>query len=452
MPPDPSSFLQRLHRAAGAARDLLAQRAKSRWELFAKASEVHTLTRSATFPELETKIEETGVAVRITSGGKSGFAAASGLEAAASRQAIEGALASAVPQPADPIPPTRFLGSVRPPERPGPPPAGWASFIVERLDGHIRAESRGLLTPLEILVHEGRYAWILTNGDGFVATHQGTACSLTVELARDGWGAARQWIWIRDPAALDPEELAVRITNRGLLGGSPGSLRSGLWDVLLASGPAAGLLAALEPLFVAGSGDGTSVARLLDREGRLASPCLTLIDDRSGQYGPLTAPCDGEGLPARQITILEEGVPRHQLASYADAITAGGVPNGGARRVSYRDPPASGIANLMVISEGGEPPARLLERAPAALYLTRLLAPVTIDAGRNLIRLLASGLQLAGGRPASWHPILELRSGLGPMLRSIDAIGTDLDWNETAAGYVGSPSILIRRQPVFEGV
>jgi len=443
--------MHRLHRAAGAGRDLLARLADGRWELFAKASDVHTFVRSASFPEQEARIEETGVAVRVTSGGRTGFAAASGLEAAAARHAIEGALASALPQPHDPIPPARLLGSIQPPERPGPPAPGWASFISERLDGRIRAESRGLLTPVRISVHEGRYAWILTNGEGAVATHQSTACSVTAELAREGWGASRQWVWVSDPAALDPEELAIRITDRGLLGGHPGSLRSGLWDVLLASEVAAQLLAALAPLFVAGHGRGDALARLLDREGRLASPMLTLVDDRSGEHGPLTAPCDGEGLPARRITILEEGVPRHRIASYGDALSAGDPPNGGARRVSYRDPPVSGLANLMVITSDGEPPGRLLEQAPSAVYLTRLLSPVAIDAERNLVRMLASGLRLAGSRPESWHPLLELRCGLGPMLRSVDAVGTDLEWYETAAGYVGAPSLLIRRQPVFEG-
>ncbi len=444
--------MHRLHRAASTARDLLAQRADGRWELFAKASEVHTLVRSAAFPEQETRIEETGIAVRISSGGRSGFAAASGLEAAASRQAIDGAFDQARPVPHDPIPPERLLGSIQPPQRPGLPPPGWASFIEERLDGRIRAESHGLLVPVRITVYEGRYAWILTNREGTVATHHGTACSVAADLVRDDWGAVRQWTWVRDPAALDPEELAVRITDRGLLGGRPGSLRSGLWDVLLASEPAAQLLAALEPLFVAGPRGGASaVGHLVDREGLLTSPCLTLVDDRPGEHGPLTAPCDGEGLPARRITILDRGVPRHRIASYADAVAAQEVPHGGARRVSYREPPISGSANLMVVTGDGEPPARLLQRAPSALYLTRLLAPVTIDAGRNLIRMLASGLRLAGARPSSWHPLLELRGGLGPMLRSIEAIGTDLEWYETTAGYVGAPSILIRSQPVFEG-
>ncbi len=47
-----------------------------------------------------------------------------------------------------------------------------------------------------------------------------------------------------------------------------------------------------------------------------------------------------------------------------------------------------------------------------------------------------------------WHPVVELSGGLGTLLRRIDAVGTDLCWFQTPGGFVGAPSLLIRRQPV----
>ncbi len=47
-----------------------------------------------------------------------------------------------------------------------------------------------------------------------------------------------------------------------------------------------------------------------------------------------------------------------------------------------------------------------------------------------------------------WHPVVELSGDLGTLLRRIDAVGTDLCWFQTPGGFVGAPSLLIRRQPV----
>jgi len=446
-------FLERLRRAAAATRDLLAHSEDARWEIFAKASSTRKIIKSWRLARQEIRTEETGVAVRLSSDGRAGFGAASGIESAASRLAVEGARAAVRPQVVDPIPPGRYLGRVSAPEPAAPPARGWASYVSDRLADSIRTESDCSLTPVRIGVREGKYAWILSTKEGFTATHEGAGCSISIELAdahAEG-GSWREWLWVRDAESFDPDVEAVRIVNRVLLRGRTRPLRSGMHDILLHGEVAAHLLAALAPLFTASRDGEDPVQRLVDREGRLAAPCLTLVDDRVGEHGPLTSPCDGEGLPSRRITVLDEGVPRHRVASYRDAILSHEPARGGARRVSYKEPPASGFANLMATSDDGIPPAKLLSRTEWALYLVRLVAPVRIDVERNTYRLTASGLALRDGRAESWHPVIELRGGLGPMLRNIDALGTDIEWRETAIGYVGAPTLLIRSQPVFEG-
>ena len=68
---------------------------------------------------------------------------------------------------------------------------------------------------------------------------------------------------------------------------------------------------------------------------------------------PVVSPCDGEGLPARRTLLLEEGAPRHRVACYADACRFDELPRGGAVRLSYRDRPATGLANLRVLTDEG---------------------------------------------------------------------------------------------------
>ena len=63
-------------------------------------------------------------------------------------------------------------------------------------------------------------------------------------------------------------------------------------------------------------------------------------------------------------------------------------------------------------------------------------------------RIIASGVWLDGRTVRGWHPVVELRGSLGRLLRRIEAVGTDLRWFQTSQGFVGTPSLLVRRQPV----
>ncbi|MGD8440149.1 MAG: hypothetical protein PVG53_06420, partial [Holophagae bacterium] len=78
----------------------------------------------------------------------------------------------------------------------------------------------------------------------------------------------------------------------------------------------------------------------------------------------------------------------------------------------------------------------------------RPLAPVVCDFSADSYRLIASGVWLDRQRVRGWHPVVELTGGLGTLLRRIEGVGTDLCWFQTAHGFVGSPSLLVRRQPV----
>lgn len=450
---DEPRHVERLRRATVAARDLLAPSRAARWEVFAKASSTHHVARNEGSPPFETLTEETGVAVRICHGGRFGFAAASGIDRPAARRAVESTLAGALPFPQDPLPPERLLGLSEVPPMPSPTPRGWASHATGELRDALRARSAGRLAVLRLELQEGSYSWILTTAEGFVGMHSGSSCSVLVEVGdRDGDGGVwYEWLWLPDPERFAAEEAAESVVDRALLRGPTRDPRTGVRDVLLHSEISAHLLAGLAPMFVATPGRADPLASLVDRQGRLAAPVLTLVDDRSGVAGPLVAPCDGEGMPARALTLLEEGVPRHRVASFMDAVLCDETPRGGAVRVSYREAPVSGLANLTVATDTALPPARLLAESERLLYLVRPVGPIEVAAETDSFRLVASALSVDRGRVDAWHPVVELRGSLGSFLRRIEALGTDRRWYQTSCGYVGAPSMLIHRQPVGTG-
>jgi len=143
---------------------------------------------------------------------------------------------------------------------------------------------------------------------------------------------------------------------------------------------------------------------------------------------PITGPCDGEGLAAHRTLLLDEGIPRHRLASFRDAHRCSESPRGGALRLSYRDYPSTGIANLQVGTQDAVPAGELLGAADHALYLLRPLAPVSFSPETDTYRIIASGVWLDGRNVRGWHPVVELCGSLGRLLRRIEAVGNDLRW------------------------
>lgn len=427
---------------------LLSSSDATRWEVFAKTS----LTRQTEVMDGRLKrsvqIEESGVGVRSWDGTRAGFAAASGLDPSTARTAVDAARAGACLCD-DPLPPVRLLGTVPVDAGPTLPPRGWAQHIAGELGLALSGISGSTLRLARAVVQEGRYCWVLHSGEDWSTEHQRTAASVLLEvLVGDRPGIWREWVHVADPETFDAEAVAARLGNRVLLTRHRITTDSGLHDLILHPEVAAQLLAAVSPLFLGTDEAHDPLPQLLDSNGLLSSFALTLVDDRSDPAAPVVSPCDGEGLPAKRTLLLEEGAPRHRVASWADAHRFDEIPRGGAVRLSYRDRPSTGLTNLRVVTRDGAPPGELLAASRRSLYVLRPLAPVVCDLERDTYSVIASGVWIDRQRVRGWHPVVELSGGLGTLLRRIEAVGEDLCWFQTAQGFVGAPSLLVRRQPV----
>lgn len=443
--------VDRLRSAASAARDMVVHAGVTRWEFYAKASTLQELVIEPKPPIQLSTTHETGVAVRTVGYGETGFGAASGLDVDAARVAVNAAVASRAPLSVDPLPPTRLLGTCDTPSPRLLPMAGWANHAAETLTAAILRSSDRRLVVRRLVFHLGSMGWLLATGDGFVATHQDASVSITVDLEhRNGTNAShREWIWVHDPGAFNCEAAASQICNRALLVAAPIRFQEGLFDILVHREVAAHFFAALTPVFLPAVEAEDSLVRLIDRSGRFASGELTLVEDRSLATCPCVAPCDGEGLPTRRHLLLDHGVPRHRLASHLEGQLCGEPTRGGARRLSYRDYPSTGIGALCVIPDPGVSSSQLLAAADHSLYLLRLMSPVRIDLPHDRFELTASGVWLGEDGVMGFQPLLEIRGSLTGFLRRIEHVGTDLAWQQTPQGFVSSPSLFVRRQQVL---
>lgn len=446
----PERYREQLQRATIATRDLFYHEAPGRWEIFVKASCTRQQTFAQDEADLVAQTEETGVAVRTYSAGRHGFAAVSDLESTASRRAVDDAHRAEVDIPFDPLPPEHLLGETTLAHRAELAPPGWATHFCDALRSEIHQCSSGRVLTQRTILQEGVFGWILTTSEEHTSRFETVGTSLLCEVTlRDHCaGTWREIAYLSKPASCEPKALAAQVVDRVLLSNSRTTTASGIRDVLLHREVVAHVVGELIPVLTATPGDGDSLSSLVDRDGMLMSGGVTVVDDRAIKDGPVAAPCDGEGLPARRVLLVEDGVPRHQIASFRDATLCHEAPRGGARRVSYRDYPASGSSNIIVNSPEQSSPATLLADVDRAAYLLRPIAPVTIDVDRDFFRLLAAGVWLEAGKITGWQPAIEISGSIGQLLRRIDGVGTDHRWYQTRHGFIASPSLLLRHQSV----
>ncbi|MCP4899265.1 MAG: hypothetical protein GY906_20055 [bacterium] len=446
----PDRYREQLQRAAISTRDLLHHRASGRWEVFAKASCARQQIFAPDDADLVSQTEETGVAVRSFSNDRHGFAAASDLGSNASRRAADGVRSSEVAIDFDPLPPQHLLGDSPLSQRSELAPAGWAAHFCQTLRSEIHTCSGGRVIPHRIAFQEGAFGWILTTSDDHTTHHETVSTSLLVEVRlrdRDA-GIWRESVHLPRPSDSDPRKIALKVVDRVMLSNANNFEMAGIKDVICHGEVVAHIIAELIPLLTATPGDFDDLSTLVDQHGLLMSCDLSLVDDRTVEDGPLSSPSDGEGLSARRVLLVEEGVPRHRIASYRDAMVCHEQPRGGALRLSYRDYPASGASNVVVSSPEAISPSELLGNIDCAAYLLRPIAPVKLDPKRDSFRLLASGIWIEGGKVAGWQPAIEVSGGIGQLLRRIDGVGTDHGWHQTRAGFIDSPSLLLRRQTI----
>ena len=161
---------------------------------------------------------------------------------------------------------------------------------------------------------------------------------------------------------------------------------------------------------------------LLERLGTpVASSLVTLVDDPFRQSGFGSRLFDGEGLPCRVNTVVQDGVYVSPLLDGTSARKLHMKSTGSASRHGAQV--SSSISNF-VMQTGASSPESILSNTRTGLYVTSMMGfgfnPVTGDFSRG-----ASGFWIEDGKFV--HPVSEvtISSTLDTMMKNIDAVGTD---------------------------
>ncbi len=170
---------------------------------------------------------------------------------------------------------------------------------------------------------------------------------------------------------------------------------------------------------------------------RMFSDQVTLIDDGllPGGYG--TSPFDGEGVPSRQVMLVDGGFVQNFLYDNYYARKYETEPTGSTRR-GIKAPPSIGISNLYM-TKGRKPPEQLMKGISRGILITNLLGVHTANPVTGDFSLGASGILIENGKLSTPVRGFAVAGNILGVFRKITDVGSDLRF----FGSVGAPSVRI---------
>lgn len=288
---------------------------------------------------------------------------------------------------------------------------------------------------------------VLGNSHGFIGEYRSSSFSLAVSpiatdpqtgaMQRDGWYAMqRKFSKLEEPEAVGIE--AARRTVRRLGARKVGTKRVPIvFDQEMAGSLLGNLCSALS---------GYSLYKMASfLTGQLGKPLapdyITVYDDGRMVGGLGSRPFDGDGLPTRKNTIVENGV----LKSYLLDIYSGkklGLPSTGNASRSVGESPSVGPTNFYLVP-GTKTVQDIIGTVKDGLYVTELIGfginMVTGDYSRG-----AGGFWIENGELV--YPVEEITiaGNLQQMFKDIEIVGSDLVFR----GRITSPTLKIAEMMV----
>jgi len=298
---------------------------------------------------------------------------------------------------------------------------------------------------LHAVLEDGSSEAELFSSRGMLAKHRHRLASLHLQ-ARLGLHGVSLYLAAREARQFQPAALARRLADRLAVASAVSPDGAGIerGDFLLAPAVGAHLLQRLVPFLV-----GPQPERLWpalhapnDHRARFGSAALTLVDNGRLPGGVLEAPLDGEGVPTREVVLVEEGRFRQPLLAWWQVRAGETTASGCSRRAGWRDLPAPGPTHLYWKPDPKVPVAALLREVRRGAYLIDVAeGAVQVDPGSDRFSLPVCGFLVENGTAQAPLPWARLTGELSALLRGVAGVGRDLSFHPLG-GMLGSPSLL----------
>jgi PmbA protein len=401
--------------------------AGAQWEIYRETIWRQRIRVQRCVVDLDYRLHERGVALRVIQQRRPGFVFCSPADAASLDRAAGDALTQAAlmrPRGAPAFAPARPL--------PGAPPQAPPDHSAA-LTGAARAMAAAagpagmgiaLREPVAQFERRGMELW---NSSGLRGAGSLDAFSLSLEVTAtdEKTGEKRQAAgggFSPDAAGLAAELFGRSLARRArqLLGAA--APKPGRYPVVLGGECVVELLEAFAPIYNAEDIAAGRTLAATPEKLRHDNDEAWLHDDPCfpGGYGPQLF--DGEGIPAARVTLSAPGRAPGILDTQATAAKARRIPAGTALRDNVKALPRP-AARYLVLPAGAESPEALYRAAEGGISITALYGLHTVDLLTGEFALSASGFRLSRGAPAEPLAGFTVSGDFAALLKSIRARG-----------------------------
>lgn len=247
-----------------------------------------------------------------------------------------------------------------------------------------------------------------------------------------------------DLNSVDYKDIAKEAVDEAIsmLGATP--IKTGNYPTIIKNTVFADLLQAFSSVFSADNAQ-KGLSLLGDKVGsKIASPILTLVDNPLYEDGYASKGFDDEGTKTKFKKVIDKGVLTTLLHSWKTAKKEGIQSTGNGSRASYKSTLTISPSNFY-IQKGESTFEELVKSIHNGVYIINLaglhsgLNPVSGD-----FSLSAYGYEILDGKINRPINQITIAGNLYEVLKSIEAIGNDLELGFPGNGQFGSPSIKIR--------
>lgn len=243
----------------------------------------------------------------------------------------------------------------------------------------------------------------------------------------------------RDFAQFDAKKMAKEAVDEAVSMLGAKSVKSGNYPVILKNTASADLLEAMESIFSAEAVQ-KNLSLLKDKKGeKVASECVTIVDDPYMSDGLASRSFDGEGAACVYKKLIENGVLKTYMYNLKTAKKDGVETTGNGMQSSSISP------TNMYIEKGSKSLEELVATIDNGLYITSLDG---LHAGLNSVSgdfsLSSSGFVIENGKISRPVEQITVAGNFFNMIKDIEEVGCDLKFGLPGSAYIGSPSLKIK--------
>ncbi len=245
------------------------------------------------------------------------------------------------------------------------------------------------------------------------------------------------------------ERLSAVAASEALAKIGAGSVKSGKIPLIISGKAMRSLLSVYDSVF-SGKQALLGLSLLAGKEGeKIASDCVTLVDDPYGKNNPAPMPFDGEGVATYKKNVIENGVLGTLLYDITYAKKAGKTSTGNGQRPSYSS--QVGIAPYCFYIAGGEQSEeQLLMSLGNGLYITALNGlHAGADAVTGDFSLDSAGYLVENGKRMGAVKGFTVAGNFFELLKDIRAVASNVKFGlPSGATTYGAPDVLVGEMSV----